>query len=117
MFLVSDPARKKLIWKQRLNFWVHAPVVLLFTHKKSGIATPIIKARVLSEKKMEEHYFSKIIEINGLKIIPNFDVVLNRVKADRWLLDIDSTGTFILFADDKRIVPLWPVDNQGHPQK
>jgi hypothetical protein len=109
MFLESDSAIKKLVRKQYLNFWIHSPVILLYTHKMSESDIPVIKARVLSEKNMEEHYLSKIVEINGLKIIPSFDVFLNYVNADRWLLDVDSAGSFILFADDKPIEPHWPV--------
>ncbi|MES9829208.1 MAG: hypothetical protein ABW201_13145 [Candidatus Thiodiazotropha sp.] len=110
MFLVSDSAKKKLKRQIFLKFWVFSPVILLIAYKDNETSKPILKAHIVSKKELSkhEHYMKKIIEIDELLIIPSIDVYFNVTDADKWLLDVASNGSFILFADGKLIDPYWP---------
>lgn len=112
MFLVSDAAIQKIKRKVRLKFWVHSPVILLISYKAHETSKPTIKPHIVSGKKLRkhEHYVKKIIEIDDLKIIPSFDVTMNTANANEWLLDVDSNGLFILYADGNSIDPYWPAN-------
>jgi hypothetical protein len=115
MFLVSDAAVLKLKRQVRLKFWVHSPVILLISYKAHETSKSILKPRIVSGKKLKkhEHYVKKIIEIDDLKIIPSFDVTMNTANANEWLLDVESNGLFILYADGNPIDPYWPVNKKS----
>lgn len=108
MFILSESAKKKLKRQKLLRFWISSPIIRLITYKKRKSAVPTIKPNIVSAKKLEEHYLKDIIEIDGLRITPNFDVLRNTANADEWLLDVASDGSFVLLADGKLIDPYWP---------
>jgi hypothetical protein len=88
---------------------VFSPEILLIAYKANKTSKPILKPHIVSGKNLRkcEQYKKNVIEINDLIIIPSFDMSMNTVNANEWLLDMASNGLFVLYADGNPIDPYW----------